>query len=145
MASYISWFLLALVLLVMEMASGTFYMLVLSVALAMGGVAALLGLGETVQLTLSALAGIIGIFILRRWKAARPAEKTSSNLEIGQPVKVLVWHEDGTARVHYRGAEWDAEFEAPGTAREGTLYIKATRGSTLILTQHKPNQQPQQQ
>lgn len=142
MASYINWFLLALVLLVAEMASGTFYMLVLSAALAVGGVAALLGLSEPLQLTLSALAGIAGIFILRRWKAARPAGKNSSNLDVGQPVQVLVWHEDGTARVHYRGAEWDAELETSGiVARDGTLYIKAMRGSTLILTQRKPQQQ----
>lgn len=141
MASYINWFLLALVLLAMEMASGTFYMLVLSLALAVGGVAALLGLGEPLQLTLSALAGIAGIVILRRWKAARPAETASSNLDIGQPVQVVTWHEDGTARVHYRGAEWDAELETADMPRDGALYIKAMHSSRLVLTHRKP--QPQ--
>ena len=138
MASYINWFLLALVLLVMEMASGTFYMLVLSIALAVGGVAALLGLDEPLQLTLSALAGIIGILLLRRWKAARPAETAGSNLDIGQPVQVVAWHDDGTVRVHYRGADWDAELEAADSPHAGFLYIKAMRGSTLILSHHKP-------
>lgn len=137
MAAYIYWFLLALGLLIAEMVTGTFYMLVLSVALAIGGTAALLGLGMPLQLTLSAATGITGIFLIRRAKSARPAEASSQNLDIGQPVQVIAWHEDGTARVHYRGAEWDAEPESADTPRVATLYIKSMHGSTLILTQHK--------
>ncbi len=137
MTSYVYWFLLALGLLMAEMATGTFYMLVLSIALAVGGVAALLGLGEPLQLTLSAAAGITGIIFLRRAKAARPAKAASQNLDIGQPVQVIAWRDDGTARVYFRGAEWDAEPESADTPRATTLYIKAMRGSTLILTQHK--------
>ena len=45
MAVYIYWFLLALVLLGLEMATGTFYLLVLSLAMAIGGFAALLDAG----------------------------------------------------------------------------------------------------
>jgi membrane protein implicated in regulation of membrane protease activity len=137
MATYVYWFLLALGLLMVEMATGTFYMLVLSIALAVGGMVALLGLDEQLQLVLSATAGITGIILLRRAKAARPAEAASQNFDIGQPVQVIAWHEDGTARVHYRGAEWDAEPESADTPRASTLYIKFMRGSTLILTQHK--------
>lgn len=137
MAPYIYWFLVALVLLMAEMATGTFYMLVLSIALAVGGGAAFFNLGVPLQLMFSAAAGIVGIILLRRAKAARPAEASSQNFDIGQPVQVIAWHEDGTARVHYRGAEWDAEPESADMPRAATLYIKAMRGSTLILTQHK--------
>ena len=45
MAIYVYWFLLALVLLGLELATGTFYLLMLSIAMAVGGVAALFGLG----------------------------------------------------------------------------------------------------
>ncbi|MBI1174284.1 MAG: NfeD family protein [Sideroxydans sp.] len=141
MASYIYWFLLALALLMAEMATGTFYMLVLSLAVAVGGVAALLGLGEALQFALSGLAGVAGIVILRRLKSASPADAVNSNFDIGQPVQVVAWHEDGTLRVHYRGAEWDAELETTHTPHEGTLYIKATHGSKLVLTHRKPQQQ----
>jgi membrane protein implicated in regulation of membrane protease activity len=137
MAPHVYWLLLALGLLMAEMATGTFYMLVLSVAFAIGGVAALLGLGEALQLMLSAAAGITGILFLRRAKAARPAKASSQNFDIGQPVQVIAWREDGTARVHFRGADWDAEPESADTPHAATLYIKAMRGSTLILTQHK--------
>ncbi len=138
MADYVYWFLAALALFGLEMASGTFYLLVLGIALAIGGGAALIGLGTPLQLVLAALAGITGTVLLRRRKSAAPVESAEQSLDIGQPVKVLTWRDDGSARVHYRGAEWDAEPESPDTPRDATLYIKALHGSTLILTHHKP-------
>lgn len=137
MAPYIYWFLVALLLLMAEMATGTFYMLVLSIALAVGGAAALLGLNLPLQLTLSGAAGFIGIMLLRRMKSVGVTAKTDQNLDVGQTVHVITWHEDGTARVHFRGAEWDAELESNASSRSNTMYIKAMRGSILILTEHK--------
>jgi membrane protein implicated in regulation of membrane protease activity len=138
MADYVYWFLAALALFGLEMASGTFYLLVLGIALAIGGGTALIGLGTPLQFVLAALAGVTGTVLLRRRKSAAPVESAEQSLDIGQPVKVLTWRDDGSARVHYRGAEWDAQPESPDTPRDATLYIKALRGSTLILTHHKP-------
>lgn len=138
MAIYIYWFLLALVLLGLEMATGTFYLLMLSIAMAAGGLAALLDASIAWQLTLCALAVIAGTVILRRWKTAQAEETTGASLDVGQPVQVLTWHENGSARVFYRGAEWDAEPESADMPRDGTLYIKEMRGSGLVLTHHKP-------
>jgi membrane protein implicated in regulation of membrane protease activity len=140
MAPYIYWFMLALLLLGLEMASGTFYMLVLSLAAALGGAAALAGLELTMQLALVGVAAVAGTLILRRTRSARPDDKGNEGFDIGQPVRVLSWNADGTARVHYRGADWDAEPESADMPREGVLYIKATKGSKLILSQHKPQQ-----
>ncbi len=138
MAIYIYWFLLALILLAVEMSTGTFYLLVLSLAMAVGGIAALFGMEFSVQLALSALAGVIGIVILRRWKGGHVADATSQNLDIGQTVRVLSWNNDGTARVFFRGTEWDAELDTPDAPHEGALYIKEMRASILILTHNKP-------
>lgn len=137
MATYIYWFLLALVLLGLEMATGTFYLLVLSIALAVGGLAALLDASMPWQLTLCALAVIAGTIIVRRWKTKQPQEAASADLDAGEPVQVLKWQENGAARVSYRGAEWDAEAESADMPRDGVLYIKAIRGSRLILTHRK--------
>jgi membrane protein implicated in regulation of membrane protease activity len=137
MAIYVYWFLLALVLVGLEMATGTFYLLVVSIAMAIGGAAAMLGLGITAQLALAALSGVAGIVLLRRWKGGSTATAASQSLDTGQPVKVLTWRDDGTARVFYRGAEWDAELEANDSGRDGVFYIKDIRGSVLILTHHK--------
>lgn len=135
MESFNYWFLLALILLAMEMATGTFYLLMLSIAMAMAGTAAWLGAGSAAQLTLCALVVISGTIGLRIWKKARPDKDGS--IDIGQPVQILSWLDNGMARVLYRGAEWDAEPESADMPRDGTFYISQMRGSSLILTHRK--------
>lgn len=141
MEIYIYWFLLALVLIGLEMATGTFYLLMVAVAMAAGGLAALLEASMAWQLTLSALMVMAGTIFLRRWKSTQTSEASSTNLDIGQPVRVIKWNDNGSARVFYRGAEWDAELETAGILQSETLYIAAVRGSGLILTNRK-SQQP---
>lgn len=141
METYIYWFLLSLVLIGLEMATGTFYLLMVAVAMAAGGLAALLGASMTWQLTLSALMVIAGTILLRRWKSTQTSEESSTNFDIGQPVRVIKWNDNGSARVFYRGAEWDAELEAAGIPQNETLYIAAVRGSALVLTNRKLQQQ----
>jgi membrane protein implicated in regulation of membrane protease activity len=138
MEPYVYWFLLAFGLLALEMATGTFYMLIVSIALGLAGIAALLGLNLPLQITLCAVASIIGTVILRRMKGMRTGKIISQSLDIGQSVRVISWHGDGDARVHYRGTEWDAELESSSLPRDGVLYIKAIQGSKLILTPYKP-------
>lgn len=140
METYIYWFLLALFLLALEIATGTFYLLVVSVAMAVGGLAALMGAGLAWQLTLGAIAVVAGTMLLRNWKSARDNDVADASLDVGQPVQVLEWHENGTARVSYRGAEWDAEPESANMPRDGILYIEVVRGSSLVLTHRKPKQ-----
>ena len=65
----------------------------------------------------------------------------AKSANIGQSVRVISWLEDGIARVHYRGTEWDAELESSSVPRDGVLYIKAIQGSKLILTRYKLHQQ----
>lgn len=137
MEIYVYWFLLALVLVGLEIATGTFYLLVLAVALAVGGAAAVLGAAMVWQFVCSALTGIAGIALLRRWKSSQVTKAAEVGLDIGLPVKVIKWNDDGSARVFYRGAEWDAETESADTPHEGMLYIKAVHGSGLVLTHIK--------
>lgn len=140
MEPYVYWFLLAFGLLALEMATGTFYMLIVSIALGLAGIAALLGLNLPLQITLSAVASILGTVILRRTKGMRTGKMISQSLDIGQSVRVISWRGDSVARVYYRGTEWDAELESPGSSRDGALYIKAVQGSKLILTPYKQQQ-----
>jgi len=140
MEIYIYWFLLALVLVGLEMATGTFYLLMVAIAMAVGGLVALLGATMRWQLILSALMVIAGTSALRRWKSGQVEETVSASLDIGQPVRVIKWNDNGSARVFYRGAEWDAEVESADTPREETLYIAAVRGSGLVLTHRKSPQ-----
>ncbi|MBI5890997.1 MAG: NfeD family protein [Nitrosomonadales bacterium] len=137
MEIYIYWFLLAIILIGLEMVTGTFYLLVVAIAMAVGGVAALLGAGMAWQLVFGAVTGVAGTIVLRRWKSAQPADAPNANFDVGQPVRVIKWNDSGSARVFYRGAEWDAELESADIPREGTLYIAAVRGSGLVLTHRK--------
>ncbi|MDO8313428.1 MAG: NfeD family protein [Sideroxyarcus sp.] len=140
MAIYSYWFLVALILLGLEMATGTFYLLMVAIAMAVGGVAALLGTSMAWQLVLCAVTVVAGTIILRRWKSTQVKEVAGASLDIGQPVKVIKWNDSGTARVTYRGAEWDAELESADTPRDGTLYIASVHGSGLVLTHRKSPQ-----
>lgn len=138
---YNFWFFCALGLLALEMLTGTFYMLVLSLGLAAGGVVGLMGGGVFGQSVTAGIISVVGAVVVHRSRFARSPDlnAASQNLDIGQSVDVQTWHKDGTAAVSYRGSRWDAELEASHMPRNKTMYIKAMRGSKLILTDHKPN------
>lgn len=140
MQGYIGWFLLAFALLGLEMLSGTFYMIVFSIAAAAAGIIAYFHFGITVQLSVATLVGVVGTRLLRAWKAAniRPSTAAERNFDIGQAVQVETWRDDGSLRVQYRGSQWDAELESSDMPRDVPLYIKDQRGSVLILSRHKP-------
>ncbi len=139
MEAHIYWFVLGLAVLGLELATGTFYMLVMSIAFGAGGLAALAGLAQPLQITVAAVVGVVGTLMLQRYRiTAKGRQAPERSLDAGHTVKVLAWREDGTARVYYRGAEWDAEPELPDAPREGTFYIRDVRGNKLILTHCKP-------
>ncbi len=132
------WWLLAGALVAAELATGTFYLLMLALGSAAGALAAHAGLGGTAQVTSGALVAMGGT-ALWHFKRARkprsaPAESNRDvNLDIGQTVVVRAWSEDGTAQVQYRGAAWSAAFEGAGTPAPGPHAIVAVRGNQLVL------------
>jgi membrane protein implicated in regulation of membrane protease activity len=132
------WFVIAFGLLVAELMTGTFYLLMVAVGCAVGGIAALLGAEQPLQFVSGAAIGIAATMILRRTRWARKrihsdaAENRDVILDIGEVVQVHTWH-DGTAHVRYRGCQWDATLEPGADSRPGAQVIKAIRGSTLIV------------
>ncbi len=137
MEAYVFWFTLAAVFLGVEVATGTFYFLVLSLAAVIGGILAMSGLSVTLQYAIPSVLAVVGTLLVRQKHKSRKAAP-DIGLDIGQPVNVLLWRADGSARVQYRGAEWDAEPESPSVPHEGPHYIKALHANKLIITQHKP-------
>jgi membrane protein implicated in regulation of membrane protease activity len=140
MDAYVYWFLLCLVLLGIEMVSGTFYLLVVAIAAAVAGMSALLGMAMVGQMILSALTGIAGILILRNSIRNQVTDAANFSIDIGQPVRIIKWNGDRSARVNYRGTEWDAQLESPETPSDVTLYIASMQGSSLVLTHRKTPQ-----
>ena len=92
------------------------------------------------QVTIAAGVAVAGIMILRRTRLGRidNTEKSNISFDTGQNVHVDTWHKDGTARVSYRGTQWDAETETPDTPHNVPLYIREIRGNRLILTARRP-------
>lgn len=129
------WLVLALILAGLEMLSGTFYLLALSIGLVCGALAAWLGLAVALQTLIAAVISIIAAILLRRWKAIHiPAATANDNsLDIGQRVQVLTWLDDRHTRVQYRGSQWDAELAAGCDTGLTDYFIVAVRGSTIIL------------
>lgn len=143
MTDWMLWFGLAGVLVVLEMFTGTFYLLMIGLGFAAGGLAALLGLDGEVQLLAAALVGVVATYALRRsrWgRRERPdaARDPNINLDIGQTLAVDSWGgsegEVRTARVMYRGALWDVELAHGATARPGMFIIREVKGSRLIVS-----------
>ena len=133
MQAFVAWWILAAVLVGVELASGTFYLLVYGLAAAAAGLAAWLGAGVPAQLLTAGAIAVLGTLALRRWKqrTAHP-EFNVQDMDIGQTVKIESWQE-GRGQVRYRGALWDAEAESDGVDSARPLMIRAVRGNTLLL------------
>jgi membrane protein implicated in regulation of membrane protease activity len=139
MTSYWMWWMTGAALIAAELVTGTFYLLVIGLALAFGGVAAWFGAAIPVQWLIAAALGVIGTVLLQRWKRSLAASTPPQvGLDVGQMVQVQRWGPAGTARVAYRGSTWDAEVAAPETPRVETMYIAGMRGSVLLLSDRRP-------
>ena len=132
------WWVAAGIAVAAELATGTFYLLMIALGLAAGAVAAHLGLGDTAQVVVAALAAAVatGAWHLKRARhpqSAPAAQNRDVNLDIGEPVRVDAWNADGTARVQYRGTQWTARL-APGAApAAGEHTVSAVEGNWLVL------------
>ena len=130
------WWLAAGVLVAAELATGTFYLLMVALGCGAGALAAHAGLDTTPQLLFAALVGAgATVFWHLRRRRHPPAEPAASNpdvnLDIGQLVHVPAWSADGAARVPYRGANWSVRYTGPGTPQPGEHVIVALHGSEL--------------
>jgi membrane protein implicated in regulation of membrane protease activity len=143
MAEWMVWFGSAGVLVIFEMFTGTFYLLMIGAGLAAGGIAALVGGNSTLQFVIAAVVGIAATYGLRRSKWGKSPRRDAShdpnvNLDIGQTIAIEAWNgsegEARTARAMYRGALWDVELEQGASARPGTFIIRAIMGNRLIVT-----------
>jgi membrane protein implicated in regulation of membrane protease activity len=132
------WWIAAAVLIGAELVTGTFYLLAVGVAVALGGVAAWLGATLEAQFAVAGVLGVALTIAAHRWRLARASPPLQAPLDVGQAVHVESWGADGTARVAYRGSTWDAELASPDVPRTQTLYVVATRGSVLVLSDRRP-------
>ena len=133
MASYWIWWIIAGALVIAELLTGTFFLLALGVAFAIGGIAALLGATFEIQLVIAGVVAMAGVFLAHRWRRRQVPAAQDPPFDIGQTVRVQAWNPDGTARVAYRGTLWQAVMAGPDVSRGDTMVIVGVRGSTLVI------------
>jgi membrane protein implicated in regulation of membrane protease activity len=126
-----------------ELATGTFYLLMIALGTAAAAVAAHLGWPVSAQLITAAVVGC-GATALWHWRRSRqppslPASLNRDvNLDIGERVNVPAWGPDRTARIAYRGTTWSARLQPGATARAGEHTVQAVEGNWLVLAPDSP-------
>ncbi|MCA1248214.1 NfeD family protein [Massilia sp. MS-15] len=137
MTDWMGWLVAAGVLVIAELFTGTFYLLMIAIGLGAGALAALTGASGPVQTLAAAAVGLAATAVLHRSRFGKPARSAASrdrnvNLDIGQRVAVPAW-QDGRARVMYRGALWDVELGPGAQAEAGDFRIVEVLGNRLIV------------
>lgn len=140
----LTWLVAGFLLIIVELVTGTFYLLVLGIAALAGGAVAYLGQPFSVQAMVSAVLAVAGVMWVNRFRKASKGVKMPS-LDVGQSTTFDRWVDraNGQARVKYRDALWDAIVtgEAAGEIRGEpgeTLYVTAIDGNTLKVSKTRP-------
>lgn len=132
------WWVGAGLLVAVELATGTFYLLMMALGMVAGAVSAHLGLGTTGQVVVAA---VVGGGATAAWHLLKPAashtpiaQNSDVNIDIGERVHVDTWNADGTARVAYRGSTWTARLAPNAPATAGPHRVSAVEGNWLVLS-----------
>ena len=133
------WWLLAGIAVAVELATGTFYLLMISIGLIAAAIAAHLGVPMTAQIITAALVGG-GAVVLWHWKASKKPRGLQANanpdvhIDIGGLVTVTSWQADGTTNVNYRGSNWTAVMADKSAVQvAGQFRIKEMSGNRLMI------------
>ena len=131
------WLIAAVILVVLEMFVGTFYLLVIAAALASVGLTEwLFATGMEFNLALLGVLCLGGIFLARRYQKRRARDHVQVNLplDINQAVKIEQHLHDNVYQVHYRGTVWQAQLQDNSDINIGqTAYISARQGNVLFI------------
>lgn len=138
MADSTIWWLLTGAAIVLELLTGTFYLLMLAIGLAAGALSAHLGLGLTAQLVLSAVIGSVttaALYFVRRRRPSDPSVRSlrSVNLDVGEIIHIEAWKPDGTASVRYRGAQWQVVTRSGQPEGSGSYRVAELVGNRLLV------------
>ena len=136
---YLLWALVGIALIIVEMLSGSFYLLVLGVAALAAAAAAWAGYSFWVQAVVTAAVASAGVILVKRFRGKGVPAATQS-LDVGQAVTLESWisEADGVARVSYRNAQWEARVVGERTPGARVFYIRSVAGNTLTVSSRHP-------
>lgn len=135
MDAYLLWLIVGIVLIIVEMTTGTFYLLVLGIAALAASGAAWFGQSFWVQAVITAAVAVAGVILVNRYRG-KNVSAAKKSLDIGQSVTLESWisEADGLARVNYRDAQWEARVTGERTPGGKVFYIHAVEGNTLLVS-----------
>src|SRR5215212_6224268 len=117
MELWLIWVVAGFVLVIAELVTGTFYLLMVGAGAFAGAVVAWAGGNEIVQAVVASGTALVGAFIVHNWHVRNRAHDTghANFLDRGQAVVLEGWVDEAAriARVKYRGAWWDARLTRP--------------------------------
>ena len=131
---YWYWFTAAAALFILEMFSGTFYLLVLSIALLGAGLTAwLFGSDASASLLVAAALSAVSIAAVYRWQRSRRTPPGKDvDLDIGNTVVLHQAQPDNLWLVQYCGSYWQAQADFAAQAGQSAR-IAGKSGNILIL------------
>lgn len=133
------WWLAAGAAVAVELATGTFYLLMIAIGLAAGAVTAHMGAALSSQFVVAAVVGggaVAGWHFARGRRAQAeppPQANRDVNLDVGETVHVESWNADGTATVRYRGANWTVQAMGGAPHSTGAHRVREVVGSRLVV------------
>ncbi|MBC7489631.1 MAG: NfeD family protein [Glaciimonas sp.] len=152
MDAWVGWLLLSGLLILAELFTSTFYLLMIAFGVGAGAIAELVGLSLEWQFVAAAIVSVAGTVVVRtsrfgKWRTVSAARDSNVNLDIGQTINVDHWHGESNsdsmanvgfykARAKYRGALWDVELAIGEEPHSGQFTIQEIRGSHLIVASH---------
>ncbi len=135
----LAWAILGLVLVIAELLSGTFYLLMFGAAAFGAAGAAYLGQPFSVQAIVASVAAALGCYGVHLYRERNRAGQMPS-IDAGMPASFEAWIDVAArlARVRYRGATWEARVEGAEALEPGaTVYVLAADGNTLKVAKNR--------
>jgi len=136
----LAWLVAGAALIVAELVTGTFYLLVLGIAALVGSGIGYAGGGQLWQAVAAAVVAVAGVVWVHQYRK-RTVSSPMRGLDVGQPAVFESWvnRSVGQARVKYRDALWDAQVSGDAEGQPGEiLYVVSIDGNTLKVSKTRP-------
>jgi membrane protein implicated in regulation of membrane protease activity len=102
------WLIVALLILMLEFTTATFYLLAVSAACAVAAVVAYFGGSISLQWLFASFCGLFFLGIAYKFRRSMNKTQNMVDFDLGQKVSLI---KDDHTRVHYRGTQWGVVWE----------------------------------
>ena len=130
-----AWLIVGTILLIVELTTGTFYLLMLAIATIPAWIAHQLGASWFVQSLIYLICATILIVLVKRYRKSSDSSTPQlvDNLDAGAIVQVTQW-QGGIGHANYRGTNWQVALtESLDLPADGTYRVVRIDGTRLLV------------